>query len=367
VDVVHQHALTPACSPLLAIEAKRRAMPVVFTYHTPTASCLRGTMLLWGKSPCDGRMEVVRCSACCLESRGAGRVLGHALAAMPAAGGDWLGRMGWHGGGWTALRMSSLVQRQHESFRTFLDLVDRVVILSPWVEAVLARNGVPLSKMFRSGHGVAAGGAARRAGKRAADRVRVIHLGRTDPVKGTELLIKALRLIPDVPLELDIYGVVQDPSATAMLERLRALAKGDSRIRFLPPIAHEDVLTTIAQYNCLAVPSQWMETGPLVVLEAFAAGVAVLASGLGGLADKVTDEVDGLLVRPFDDADAWAAALRRFTNDRNLANRLSASVGRPRSLTSVADDMRVLYDSLHPGRRQRSTARGLRPAAVNSR
>jgi glycosyltransferase involved in cell wall biosynthesis len=366
VDVVHQHALTPACSPLLAIEAKGRGMPVVFTYHTPTASCLRGTMLLWGKSACDGRMEVARCSACCLESRGAGRVLAQALAVMPAAGGDWLGRLGWHGDGWTALRMSSLVQRQHDSFRMFLDLVDRVVILSPWVEAVLAHNGVPLSKMFRSGHGVAASGDARRAGKRATDRVRVIHLGRTDPAKGTELLIKALGQIPDAPLELDIYGVVQDPSATAMLERLRVLAKDDSRIRFLPPIAHQDVLATIAQYHCVAVPSQWLETGPLVVLEAFAAGVPVVASALGGLADKVTDEVDGLLVRPFDSVDAWAAALRRFTNDRDLANRLSASVGRPRSLTGVVNDMRALYESLHAGS-QRSTTRGLSHAAVSSR
>ena len=367
LDVVHQHALTPACSPLLALEAKRRGLPVVFTYHTPTASCLRGTMLLWGKTPCDGRMEVGRCSACCLEGRGTGRVLGHALAAMPAAGGDWLGRRGWQGSGWTALRMSSLVQRQHDSFRTFLDLVDRIVVLSPWVEGVLARNGVPLSKMFRSGHGVAAHSAARRAGRRAGGRVRVIHLGRTDPVKGTELLIRALRHLPNAPLELDIYGVVQDASATAMREGLRLLADGDSRIRFLPPVAHEDVLTTMAQYNCVAVPSQWMETGPLVVLEAFAAGVPVLASALGGLADKVTDGVDGLLVRPFDDVAAWAAALHRFTSDRDLANRLSASIGRPRSLTGVADDMRTLYDSLNVGRRPSLTARGLRHATVNSR
>jgi glycosyltransferase involved in cell wall biosynthesis len=109
-----------------------------------------------------------------------------------------------------------------------------------------------------------------------------------------------------------------------------------------------------------------METGPLVVLEAFAAGVPILASALGGLVDKVTDEVDGLLVRPFDNVDAWAAALRRFTNDRDLANRLSASVGRPRSLTGVVDDMRALYECLHADS-QRSTTRGLSHAVVSSR
>ena len=63
-DVVHQHALSPACSPRLAGEAKKRGIPVVFTYHTPTASCLRGTLLEHGKEPCDGRLEIKRCTAC---------------------------------------------------------------------------------------------------------------------------------------------------------------------------------------------------------------------------------------------------------------------------------------------------------------
>ena len=364
VDIVHLHALSPACSPLLAKEAKRRGLPVVFTYHTPTASCLRGTMLLWGKDPCDGRMDVGRCTTCCLEGRGAGWMLGRTLAAMPAAGGDWIGRMGRHGKAWTALRMSSLVQRQHDSFRTFLELVDRIVILSPWVESVLARNRVPQVKMVRSAHGIVPDAAARRAGRRATDRTRMIHLGRTDPVKGTDLIIKALRELPDAAIDLDIYGVVQDKTSGALLDRLRDLAAGDPRIRFLPPLAHKRVLTTLAQYNCLVVPSQWMETGPLVVLEAFTAGVPVIASALGGLADKVTDEVDGLLVRPFHEVAAWTAALRRYSTDKDLANRLSASVRRPRPLADVAEDMRLVYEALHAGRIQPSVARRLRSATA---
>ena len=367
VDVVHQHALTPACSPLLAIEAKRRGLPVVFTYHTPTASCLRGTMLLWGRDPCDGRMDVGRCTACCLEGRGAGWIVGRTLAAMPTAGGEWLGRVGGRGPAWTALRMSSLVQRQHDSFRMFLDLVDRIVILSPWVDSVLSRNGVPPSKMVRCAHGIAPMAAARRAARRASDRTRIIHLGRTDAAKGTDLLIKALREVPDAAIDLDIYGVVQDETSGDLLERLRALAAGDARIRFLPPLAHENVLPTIAQYDCMAVPSQWMETGPLVVLEAFAAGVPVLASALGGLADKVTDEVDGLLVRPFCDVGAWAVTLRRYSTDKDLAKRLSASVRRPRPLAAVGEEMHLVYEALHARRVRPTVARASRPVMVGYR
>ena len=47
-DVLHQHALTPACSSDLSRYAKARGIPVVFTFHTPTVTCQRGTLMEWG-------------------------------------------------------------------------------------------------------------------------------------------------------------------------------------------------------------------------------------------------------------------------------------------------------------------------------
>src|SRR5262245_39934301 len=46
-DVVHLHAFTRACSLLLVRKTRHRGIPVVFTYHTPTVSCARGTLMLW--------------------------------------------------------------------------------------------------------------------------------------------------------------------------------------------------------------------------------------------------------------------------------------------------------------------------------
>ena len=74
----------------------------------------------------------------------------------------------------------------------------------------------------------------------------------------------------------------------------------------MPPT---DVVERLSVYDVVAVPSQGLETGPLVVLEAFAAGVPVLGSAIGGIADKVNDGVDGFLVRPFDSETEWASAL----------------------------------------------------------
>jgi len=53
-DIVHLHAISPACSIDLVTMARQRGMRVVVTYHTPAISCQRGTMLKMGAEQCSG-------------------------------------------------------------------------------------------------------------------------------------------------------------------------------------------------------------------------------------------------------------------------------------------------------------------------
>ena len=98
----------------------------------------------------------------------------------------------------------------------------------------------------------------------------------------------------------------------------------------------------MADYDLIAVPSRWLETGPLVALEAFAAGVPVLGANLGGIAELVRDGVDGVLVA-VDDPAAWAAAIERLVEDRRAIDAMRARVEPPRTMNAVADDMATLY------------------------
>jgi Glycosyl transferases group 1/Glycosyl transferase 4-like domain len=344
-DILHQHALTPACSTELARIAKRQGCAVVFTYHTPTVSCQRGTLLEGGRLVCDGRMSVVRCTACALEGLGVGETMGGALARVPARMGEWLGEFGLQGGAWTALRMTDLVARHHREVADLFALADVVVALAPWTRDLLVVNGVPAEKIELVPHGIAfAGGTAL---PRSDDgRLKLVHLGRVDPTKGTALLIRALRMLPEAPVDLDVYGIVQDVAGATDLRQLKADANNDSRIRFLPALAPDEVIARLAAYDLVAVPSQWLETGPLVVLEAFAAGRPVLGSDLGGIADKVDHGRNGLLVSPYHSAEAWRDALLDCVRDRSLVARLTAGVMPPRAMAEVAADMAAIYHRL---------------------
>lgn len=343
-DVVHQHALTPTCSVEWAQRTKRAAKPLVVTMHSPTVSCARGTLMRWGTTPCDGRLDAVTCSACAMQGRGVPRAASEVLARIPASLGKAVGRAGLTGRAWTAVQMPGLIAEHHEHVRDFFGLADAIVSLSPWVRRLLELNDVPPAKIVDVRHGTP--DAVTPAGSRPEDgTLRIAHLGRLDPTKGTTLLVDAVRRAPS-NITLDVFGVVQDPTHAATGRDAELRRGSDVRIRFHRPLDHSAVVPALATFDLVAVPSQWMETGPLVVLEAFAAGVPVIGSALGGLADKIRHGVDGLLVSPPDSVDAWASTLARCAADSALVRTLSRGVRRPRSSADVAREMCSVYTSL---------------------
>lgn len=354
-DIVHQHALTPACSGELVARAQARNLPVVFTYHTPTVSCQRGTMVRWGSEVCDGRLDVRQCTACTLHGLGLSRTVSRMVASAPEAVGDAIASAGLSGGGWTALRMSGLMKHRHDEIRRVLTSVDRVVVLAAWVGDLLRGNGLPEHRLVRAPHGVAR---VARAPRTAWDAkyVRVAHLGRLDANKGTRLLIEALLTIPDARVTLDIFGITQTDADRQELENIRALTAGDGRIRFLPPLDHAAITTHLAGFDAVAVPSQLLETGPLVVLEAFAAGVPVIGSALGGIAEHIKHGIDGWLVEPYHSVDAWRSVLRQCADEPQFLQALREGIAPPRSIAEAAADMHDLYAAVIAERAVRTAA-----------
>ncbi len=140
-------------------------------------------------------------------------------------------------------------------------------------------------------------------------------------------------------MHLRIAGVGQDARFARRMER--AAAK-DPRIRLMGLVRHEEVPQFLADIDVLAVPSRYMETGPIVVQEARALGIPVMGAELGGISERVHHGVDGWLL-PFDDPRPWAEAIRVAATDRAEVARLSGNMRRTRSIDDVADDMARLY------------------------
>jgi glycosyltransferase involved in cell wall biosynthesis len=339
-DVYHQHSWTRGCGLPHLQYAHASGLRTVLTVHVPSVICLRGTMMRDGTEACDGRVESRQCVPCWSASRG-----------IPAGIAAWQVRQpGLSAAISSRLPVSrlrtlfatpALVDARRDALRTLVSHADQVVAVSGWLHEALAANGVDPRRLHlvRQGTGAAAPAASWRPSVSGTCRVGVI--GRWDPVKGIDVAVDAVRALPaSVAIELTIHGL---PGDAAYEARVRAAAGGDQRIVFAGPLPHAQVTTALARFDVLAVPSQWLETGPLVVLEAFAAGTPVVGSDLGGIRELVTPGVDGVLV----DAgrrDAWSRALQALAQGQ--AATLRRGVTSPRTVHAVARDMFDIYTGL---------------------
>lgn len=359
-DIVHFHALTASASVLAMAEARKRNIPLVFTYHTPTVSCLRGSMMKWGQQPCDGRMRARTCTACSLQGKGMSKAAASALSLLPARLLSLLGRVLPPGALATALQMPALVRLRHAATRQALRWCGVVVSVCTWVSAVLEANGVPADKICLSRQGVARA-IMRDAAVMVAPPIRqfslarplrLAYFGRVDSNKGIHVLATALALDITLPVALDIFGIRQG-GEDDYWQRLAEQASADGRLRLCEPVAADAVGGVMAKYDLVVIPSVWLETGPLVVYEATAAGVPVLASRLGGMAEIVEHDVTGWLV-PAGNPVAWLAALRAIIVDPSRLARWRQQLQPPRNMHDAAIDMAGVYQRQLAAHMQRS-------------
>jgi glycosyltransferase involved in cell wall biosynthesis len=350
-DIYHQHSWSGELGGAHLRAAREAGLKTVLTVHTPTAICLRGTMVRFGREACDGLIDPPLCGACWSHERGAPAIFAHALGAMPVAVSSSLARSIPAGRVARAFSARSLAERRKSEFARMVADADSIVAVCAWVFDALERNGVPRERLVLSRQGVDPAFAAEAAGsfeRKERDRdgaFQLLYFGHWHPVKGIDVLIRAVRALPaEVGLKLFIHGVSNCAEDRDYAAAMRRLAAGDPRIAFEPPIPRPQLAATLSRASALAVPSLWLETGPLVVLEAKAAGLPIIGSRLGGIAELVREPEDGMLVPP-GDVMAWAAAIKTMASARP-ARALISELGDVRTMREVARDMATLYNSL---------------------
>lgn len=342
-SVVHFHTRTRTASLEAVCRVKSGGLPVIITYHTPTMSCPRGTLLRWGSEICSGELCERTCTQCMLMAFGVGASASRALAETPRKLGKLIGRLGLSGRVPTALRMHEMIALLTETTRDFYAAADRVIALCNWSHEVLLANGADANRLRLVRHGISGiphnpPAIRERNGQMA---VRLAFLGRIEPIKGLHHIVNAVRALSDAQITLDIYAVHSSQPSQYRKDIEQAVTL-DARIRLLDPISNDQIVSALSEYDALVVPSQWLETGPLVVLEAFAAGIPVIGSRLGGIAELVTDGVNGLLVDPFDEM-AWRDCLQRIAHAPRILYGLQENVRPPRTVQTVAEEMASIY------------------------
>jgi len=214
------------------------------------------------------------------------------------------------------------------------------LFLSPslFLKQFFEKNGVPHTKIHYSPYGFK---------KEAIEyqnkqytptsEIKFGFTGRIIPAKGIDLLLKAFSKL-NYNAKLLVFGELN-----SLVKYLKWY--GNSKVIFRGAYDNGMINEVLQQIDILVVPSIWYENSPLVIQEAFLAGIPVITSNIGGMAELVQDGKNGLTfkVGDVDDLRAKMELLLENPTRLNLIKPLRENV---RSIQDDAQNILSLYKEL---------------------
>jgi glycosyltransferase involved in cell wall biosynthesis len=317
-DVVHVHNLLNLSFALPRL-ARARGAAVVATLHDYTLVCASGGQRVHVAEhhQCD-TIDTDRCARCFRESPFArqmsfGRVTTGAPSRARAAAATALRSIpgvaralatGAERALGPPVTAAGIEARLASARRVFED-IDLFVAPSSSIADEYSLLGVDRTKIVVSDYGFASAITGRR--RTGGDGVvRFGYVGTIIWHKGVHMILEAVRDLPADAYEVHVFG---DPQVSPeYVAHLRARADG-LPITFRGPFTRESMADVYADIDVLVVPSLWLENSPLVIHEAYMAGVPVVGARIGGVPGLVAEGVNGWLYR-HDSHDDLARALR---------------------------------------------------------
>lgn len=267
-DVAHVHNTFALLSPAVYYACQRLGVPVVQTLHNYRLHCPRADFFR------DGQV----CEAC----------LGKSLAWPGIVHGCYRDSRVQTAGVATMLAV-------HHGLHTWTTQVDLYIALTAFARQKFIQGGLPAEKIVLKPNFVAPD-----PGPRQGPGDYALFVGRCVPEKKIHTLLAAWQHLRDLPLKL-IGGGLEADTMRQLIQQYRL-----ENVEFLGPRPRHEVFTALQQARVLVFPSEWYETFGMVLIEAFACGVPVIASRLGAMSDIVTDRQTGLLFQPGDAMDLAA-------------------------------------------------------------
>lgn len=309
-DVMHCHNLFPLISPAAWRAARDAGVPVVQTLHNFRWLCAGGAFLRNGK-PCEdclGKLPLPALRHRCYR----GSTLGTAVVAGMQLLHRGRGSLGW---------------------------VDRFIALSQFSREKFIGGGLPAERIA-----VKANFLPTEVEPGDGRKGNALFVGRLSEEKGLEVLLAAWRKLT-APIPLTIVG--DGPLAP----QVQAAANSDPRITWLGRLPPPEVYAQIRQAGFLVLPSTCYENFPKTIVEAYAHGTPVIASGHGSLSELVASGINGFTFRAGDAADL-ATTIAQFPESDAERIRLRRQARETYMKHFTAEEnwrqLRNIYQSISP-------------------
>jgi glycosyltransferase involved in cell wall biosynthesis len=225
--------------------------------------------------------------------------------------------------------------RKHH-FQSHFDLVDGFVSPSEFLRDRYVAWGVPAEKIvvIENGQTDQSPLPPRELAAGVATRNRFGYFGQIHRYKGLDVVLKGLVSMSQeerAGIRLEVHGANlehQPAEYQTMIKELRGPLEQEGVVRWVGPYQPHELRSRMAGVDWVIVPSVWWENSPMVIQEAYTSGRPLLASNIGGVAEKVHDGVTGIHVDAGNPL-AWADALQTAAGHTDEWERLRAGIEAP--------------------------------------
>lgn len=316
-DVVHcQHLM--GLSPRLVSLARQRGLPTLLTLHDYWFLCANAQLIRPNASICRGPLLWLNCAHCAA----------FRVKAVPLL--------------LAAPLLACLLAYRARLLERALQQVDLLVAPTAFLRRIFLKRGLAPESILHLGHGIETEGAITRMTQKDSNILHFVYVGGLAWQKGVHILIKAFNRLDPSRVRLSIYG--SEKTFPEYAQRLHALAESPS-VTFHGEIDRHQLWLALADEDVLVVPSLWYETFSLIIQEAFAAKLPVIASDLGALGEAVRHGVDGLLFPPGDPV-ALRRVFQELVDTPSLLDRLRENIKPVKTMIEHAAEMETLYTRL---------------------
>jgi len=220
-----------------------------------------------------------------------------------------------------------------------LGRVDLFLSPSKFLMNMFIRHGIPKNKIVYSRYGFRKDLIKYKDRKHSSGSIiRFGFIGRIVPTKGVHILLKAFNRMRNKNARLLVFGYYGN-----LLSYLKRYA--NERVYFMGGFHNREIDKILDQIDVLVVPSIWYENSPLVIQEAFLAGIPVIASNIGGMAELVKDRINGFTFK-VGDIDDLAEKMDYIADNPEILNDIRPSRDSVRSIEDDAKSTLEIYRKL---------------------
>ena len=255
-QIVHFHNTFMRISPSAYSACRQAHVPVVQTLHNYRLLCPAATLFRSGRV----------CEDCT-----------NTLLSWPGVmRGCWRGSR-------AATAVVATMLSVHRALGTWQKMVDIYIVLTEFARSKVVEGGLPAEKVVLKPNFVFPDPGIRTDGGDYA-----LFVGRFSPEKGIFTLLRSWKRLDSIPLKLVGEGSLRQEIESIVLgERLES-------VEILGQRSHDDVLNFMKRSRFLVFPSEWYEALPMVIVEAFACGLPVIASRHGAMGEIIKHGRTGL-------------------------------------------------------------------------